>query len=145
VWHGAIGFACALTIAFHRAFADYRLLWDDVEAQARDSRDVLDLKKELMKEMQWAMTTYTQVWLGLTAIFGVSMTILFRAGNINDGDLRATAIQMSLGFGACISVAYWGGFSIALDTLFYARRHWQTVAEPRVAADDDIYIDLYGE
>lgn len=129
VWHGAVGFSVAVTIAFRRAFIQFHDTWWQVESQYTQ-KDALDVRKETMKEMQWAMTTFTQVWIALTAIFGVSMTILFKDGNINLDDLKATAIQMSLGFGSCLTVAYWWGFSYALEVMARARMRWTEPPSP---------------
>lgn len=128
VWHGALGFFAAMTIAFRRFFDDLKQRWDKVpmpSALAEESGKVaLEVRKELVKEMQWAFTTHLQIWIAFTAIFGVSMTILFKDGRINDADLKATAVQMSLGFGGCLSMAYIFGLAHALRVMQSVRRGW---------------------
>jgi hypothetical protein len=125
VWHGGLGFAAAATLGFRKAFRDLGHLWPKVEAES--DKDRLEVRKELMKEMQWAFTTYVQIWVALTAVFGVSMTILFRSGNINERDLKATGIQMALGFGSCLCIAYWWGLSHAMKVMQKVRSEWLAV------------------
>jgi hypothetical protein len=134
-WHGALGFVAATTIAFKRFFNDLQQRWETTpSAKAQETerfKAALEIRKELVKEMQWAFTTYLQIWLAFTAIFGVSMTILFRDGRINDADLKATAVQMTIGFGACLTIAYCFGLANALRIMQKVRHQWTVVLLPQ--------------
>lgn len=131
VWHGAIGFFAALTVAFRRFFADLLERWSRVplpqHGADEQNKSALEVRKELVKEMQWAFTTHLQVWIAFTAIFGVSMTILFKDGQINKTDLKATAVQMTMGFSTCLLLAYWFGIAYALRIMQTVRHRWADV------------------
>ena len=125
VWHGILGFIGAVTVGFNHGARDMLNCWVEHAPKEADSKS-LEVRKELQKEKQWAFTTYVQIMVAFSAIFGVEMTILFRAGNINSADLKATGIQMTTGFCFCVLTAYLWGISPALAAMRWMRRNWLT-------------------
>lgn len=128
VWHGAIGFFAGVSVAVNH-FAH------DVQNQSHyashaDARLVLEIRKELLKELQWSMTTLVQVLAAFSATFGVAMTLLYRVAPAEEHaglrltDLAATGVQMSVGFGACLFLAYLWGLAPGLAGMASIRRTW---------------------
>jgi hypothetical protein len=133
VWHPAIGFMVSLTLHSRHEANAIREAWDIADRSLGEQS--LEIKKQLMQEMQWSLTTYTTIWLALTAAFGVSITIMFQTTSTDNIDAKWNGIVMALAFGGCLIISCWFGASHALQVLMDLRRRWISMPrEPRATS-----------
>lgn len=150
VWHGAFGVFAAIALANSHFLRDVRLQWHGLgypaTASARDAGSAdsagvpldrlrtqssgtdkdsrLEIRKELLREVQWSTTIFVQALAAFTAAFGVSMTLLYKDKNTQSPDIQMTAIQMTVGYGVCLIVCYLWGIAPALATASRLRKKW---------------------